>query len=105
MGTYAAKHYSDDVPADKKTERIVRLVELQKHITGEINQQMVGETFEVLVEERVKKDTALLSGRTDHFKNTVFPREDCMIGDLIRVIIKRSRGGTLYGWMGGRVDA
>jgi tRNA-2-methylthio-N6-dimethylallyladenosine synthase len=97
MGTYAAKHYNDDVPADKKTERIVRLVELQKQITGEINQQLVGETFEVLVEERVKKDRSLLSGRTDNFKNTVFPRDDCKIGDLVHVAIEKSRGGTLYG--------
>jgi tRNA-2-methylthio-N6-dimethylallyladenosine synthase len=101
-GTYAARHYNDDVPADSKTERIVRLVELQKQITGEINQQLVGRTLEVLVEETVKKDDSLLSGRTDSFKNTVFPREDWTAGDLLYVAIERSRGGTLFGRAVGR---
>jgi tRNA-2-methylthio-N6-dimethylallyladenosine synthase len=96
-GTYAARHHDDDVPPDKKTERIVRLVELQKQVTGEINQQQAGKTLEVLVEETVKKDPALLSGRTDSFKNTVFPRGDFVIGDLVHVAIERSRGATLYG--------
>jgi tRNA-2-methylthio-N6-dimethylallyladenosine synthase len=96
-GTYAARHYHDDVPPDNKTKRIVRLVELQKQITGEINQRLVGETLEVLVEETVKKDTTLMCGRTDNFKNTVFPRNGWRIGDLLQVAVERSRGGTLYG--------
>ncbi|EFK97077.1 tRNA-i(6)A37 thiotransferase enzyme MiaB [sediment metagenome] len=33
QGTLAAKRYKDDVPPDKKTERIVRLNELQKEIS------------------------------------------------------------------------
>jgi tRNA-2-methylthio-N6-dimethylallyladenosine synthase len=96
-GTYAARHFDDGVPPDRKTERIVRLVELQKQITGEINQQLVGKTLEVLVEETVKKDASMLSGRTDNFKNAVFPRNNCMVGDLVKVEIDRSRGATLYG--------
>ncbi|MFH1755862.1 MAG: tRNA (N6-isopentenyl adenosine(37)-C2)-methylthiotransferase MiaB [Candidatus Latescibacterota bacterium] len=97
MGTYAAKHYHDDVPAKTKTERIVRLVELQKQITGEINQKLVGKIFEILVEGPAAKDHKLLSGRTDNFKNTVFPQNDRKIGDLVRVTVEKSRGGTLYG--------
>ncbi len=104
MGTYAARHYTDDVPAGKKTERIVRLVELQKQITGEINQGLVGSTQEVLIEDTVKKNKSLLSGRTDSFKNTVIPREDWKIGDVVNVTIERSRGGTLYGRAVDRID-
>jgi tRNA-2-methylthio-N6-dimethylallyladenosine synthase len=97
MGTYAARHYSDDVPAKKKTERIVRLVELQKQVTGEINQLLVGKTLEVLVEQPYAKDQSQQSGRTDNFKNTVFPQTDSKIGDFVHVAIEKSRGGTLYG--------
>jgi len=104
MGTYAARHYNDDVPAKRKTERIVRLVELQKQITGEINRQLVGRTMEVLAEEAVKRDTSLLSGRTDSFKNTVFPREEWKVGELLKVTVERSRGGTLYGRAFERID-
>ncbi|UCG52749.1 MAG: tRNA (N6-isopentenyl adenosine(37)-C2)-methylthiotransferase MiaB [Candidatus Latescibacterota bacterium] len=96
-GTYAARKLSDDVPPEKKTERIVHLIELQKRITGEINQQYVGETVEVLVEETPKKDPGALSGRTETFKNTVFPKENFTIGDLVDVSIERSRGSALFG--------
>jgi len=103
-GTYAAKHYEDDVPPGKKTERIVRLVELQKRITGEKNQSLVGSTFEVLAEEVSKKDERFLTGRTDTFKATVFPKNGCGIGDMVQVRIERAKGGTLYGEVTSHVD-
>jgi tRNA-2-methylthio-N6-dimethylallyladenosine synthase len=96
-GTYAARHFRDDVPAAEKTSRIVELVEQQKSITGEINRAMVGRMEEVLVEDSWPKDESRVVGRTDGFKNTVIPRGDLKPGDLVRVRIDRSRGGTLYG--------
>ncbi|NIM65319.1 MAG: tRNA (N6-isopentenyl adenosine(37)-C2)-methylthiotransferase MiaB [Candidatus Latescibacteria bacterium] len=96
-GTHAAKHFKDDVPAEKKTERIVRLVELQKRITGEINQQFVGRTLEVLVEDSSIRDKSLAVGRTDGFKNAIFPKNGLALGELVDVRIERAKGGTLYG--------
>ena len=92
--------------AEKKTERIVRLVDLQKRITGEINRTYVGKTVEVLVEEEPEKHPGSLSGRTDTFKNTIFPKENFEIGDLVLVEIERSRGSALFGRaVGRRADA
>ena len=101
-GTYAARKLEDDVPPDVKTSRIMRLVELQKQITGEINQTLVGGTFEVLVEEPAKKEPGAMIGRTDTFKPVVFTAAlpgggECRPGDMVRVRIERSRGGTLFG--------
>jgi tRNA-2-methylthio-N6-dimethylallyladenosine synthase len=96
-GTYAARKLKDDVSPEQKTERIVRLVELQKWITGEINQGLVGRTFEVLVEEPAKKEPGCVMGRTDTFKTAVFPGEDFKPGDLVDVRIDRSHGATLFG--------
>jgi tRNA-2-methylthio-N6-dimethylallyladenosine synthase len=96
-GTGAARKLKDDVPADTKTDRIVRLVELQKQITGEINQGVVGQTFEVLVEETSPKDPGCLVGRTDTFKPVVFPAGRAKAGDLVEVRIERSRGARLFG--------
>ena len=101
-GTTAARRLPDDVAPEKKTERIVRLVELQKRITGEINATYVGKTVEVLVEEEPEKHPGSLSGRTDTFKNTIFPRENYEIGDLVMVEIERSRGSALFGRSVGR---
>jgi tRNA-2-methylthio-N6-dimethylallyladenosine synthase len=96
-GTYAARKLKDDVAPEKKTERIVRLVELQKEITGRINERLVGRTLEVLAEEPAEKEPGSLIGRTDTFKSTVFPAGDHRPGDLVHVRIDRSRGATLFG--------
>jgi tRNA-2-methylthio-N6-dimethylallyladenosine synthase len=96
-GTYAARKLRDDVASERKTERIVRLVELQKRITGEINRTYVGKTVEVLVEAEPEKHPGSLSGRTDTFKNTIFPGESYRIGDLVVVEVERSRGSALFG--------
>ena len=96
-GTWAERNLEEDVTPEQKTERIVHLVELQKRITGEKNQDLAGQTFEVLVEETAKKQPDCLIGRTDTFKPTVFPRERYEIGDLVDVKIEKSRGGTLFG--------
>ncbi|MEJ2719948.1 MAG: tRNA (N6-isopentenyl adenosine(37)-C2)-methylthiotransferase MiaB [bacterium] len=100
-GTYAARKLPDDVAPAVKTERIVRLVELQKQITGEINQTYVGTTVEVLVEDEPKKYPGMLAGRTETFKNTIFPRGNVRIGDLVRVTVARSRGSGLFGYVAG----
>jgi tRNA-2-methylthio-N6-dimethylallyladenosine synthase len=103
--THAERTLPDDVAPERKTERIVRLVELQKRITGEINRTYVGKTVEVLVEEEMEKPPGFSSGRTETFKNTIFPAEDCRIGDLVRVAIERSRGSALFGRVARRAGA
>lgn len=96
-GTYAARKLEDDVSDAAKTQRIMELVDIQKQITGEINHTLVGETFEILVEEAARrKEPDCMLGRTDTFKPTIFP-SDCKPGELVRVRIEGSRGGTLFG--------
>jgi len=97
QGTYAQRKLRDDVPANEKTRRIVELVALQKQITGEINQTLVGTTHDVLIEDAVDKQPGFVSGRTDSFKRTLLSAEGVEIGDTVRVEIERARGATLYG--------
>jgi tRNA-2-methylthio-N6-dimethylallyladenosine synthase len=97
QGTYAARKLTDDVPEEMKTERIMRLVDLQKQITGEINQTLVGKTVEVLVENENKKHPGSLSGRTDTFKTTIFPGDQSCVGHLVNVTVERTRGAGLFG--------
>jgi tRNA-2-methylthio-N6-dimethylallyladenosine synthase len=96
-GTFAERKLRDDVPPEVKTERIVRLVELQKQITGEVNEGLVGQILEVLTEETARKDEVCWVGRTDTFKNTVFPKLSYQPGEPVNVLIESSRGGTLFG--------
>ncbi|MBE6332004.1 MAG: 30S ribosomal protein S12 methylthiotransferase RimO [Bacteroidales bacterium] len=49
-GTYAAKHYKDDVPADVKQRRLDTLMSLQQEISLATQQEKVGRTFKVIID-------------------------------------------------------
>jgi len=53
-GTVSARRMVDDVPAEEKMRRFRLLEELQERISAEINARYLGETVEVLFEEKVK---------------------------------------------------
>jgi tRNA-2-methylthio-N6-dimethylallyladenosine synthase len=97
QGTYAQRRLPDDVPGEEKTRRIVELVALQKRITGETNQTLVGSEQDILIEERDAKSPGIVTGRTDHFKHTAIPADGIEVGDLVRVRIESARGATLQG--------
>ena len=47
-----AYQYEDDVPADVKEDRVAQIMEVQQDISRELNQQMVGNTYRVLVDRK-----------------------------------------------------
>lgn len=49
-GTYSARHYKDDVPADVKQSRLDTLMEAQETISAEIQEEKVGKTLKVIVD-------------------------------------------------------
>ncbi|MBN2648461.1 MAG: tRNA (N6-isopentenyl adenosine(37)-C2)-methylthiotransferase MiaB [Prolixibacteraceae bacterium] len=96
-GTYAAKHLNDDVPEEVKSERLTRIIELQKQLSLESNKRDVGKIFEVLVEGNSKKSENELSGRNEQNKMVVFPRENYQKGDIVKVKIEGYTQTTLLG--------
>ena len=97
QNTIASRKYLDDVPPEKKTERIVRLNELQKRISLKKNREAIGRTFEVLVEGPSKKRPDEWMGRTDGNKIVVFPKGAFQAGDLIQVKVRDASANTLFG--------
>lgn len=98
--TYAERELEDDVPDDVKNERLQQIIELQEQISREICETRIGEVDEVLVEGESKRDPDELSGRTDDFKNTVFPKPDddsVEAGDFVDVEIQDCTSHTLLG--------
>jgi tRNA-2-methylthio-N6-dimethylallyladenosine synthase len=83
--TLSARQLIDDVPEDEKERRRRELDELQAQIVGEINQQFVGTSVEVLVEEK-RKDR--WCGRTRGNKLVFFEDERDLLGQLIGVNIE-----------------
>jgi len=82
-GTPAAR-LPDDLPPVEKERRRRALEELQANITEEINQALLGETLEILVEERRK---GKWKGRTRSNKLVFFPDDSDWRGKLAPVQI------------------
>lgn len=87
-GTAASKKYPDDVSEEKKTDRLVRLNELQKDITYQKNCAHIGETCEILIESTSShKSDAECVGRTDGNKLVILPQASHHRGQMISVKI------------------
>ena len=97
-GTIAARRHPDDVPEEKKTERIVRLNELQNEISLEKNRRHIGEIHEVLIEqESTRKSPHDYQGRNDGNKIVIFPKGDYRRGDFVHVKICDATPNVLKG--------
>ena len=98
-GTPAAS-LPDDVPAEVKQQRLVRLqaqLDAQAHA---ISDAMVGTTQRLLVERHAKKDARELAGRTENNRWVNFAGPARLIGHFVDVLITDSRRNSLRG----RVD-
>jgi ribosomal protein S12 methylthiotransferase len=69
-GTYAAKHYKDDVSDDVKQNRMDRLMLLQQGISMEINTAKVGQTVRVIID---REEPDFFVGRTEFDSPEVDP--------------------------------
>lgn len=94
--TVASRTMPDDISDEIKTDRIVRLIEQQRHISFLRNQQHLGEVFAVMVEGYGKKPKQLL-GRNDGNKIIVFPDTGAIPGEFVNVNIEEVTPNTLIG--------
>jgi len=96
-GTKAYK-MEDDVPDEVKTERLQEIIELQKQISFEINQQLISKEEIVLIEGYSRKSKSFLSGRTDNNKVLIIPFEKTIKeGKYIKAKVTRATHATLFG--------
>jgi tRNA-2-methylthio-N6-dimethylallyladenosine synthase len=97
--TIAERKYPDDVPERVKSERVTRLVDLQKSISLRKNEELLGQTVIVLVEGDAKKSSAQWMGRTDGNITVVWEKNGSGIrpGDCIPMTITRVSATTLFG--------
>lgn len=61
-GTYGDKHYTDNIPAEVKQERMNILMDAQENISLEINEAKVGKSFKVIID---REDADYYIGRTE----------------------------------------
>jgi len=91
-----AMRWKDDIPEEVKLDRLQRLMDLQNEISNEERQQMLGNSYEVLV-ERYNKDGRMLKGRTRCWKKVIFEGDESLIGTLQPVKVHSYSHQTLIG--------
>lgn len=96
-GTFASKHFPDDVPEETKIRRLEELIALQNELSAEANQRCIGREYEVLIEGVSKRSKEQLFGRTEQNKVVVFNRGEHRIGQYVRVRITEASSATLKG--------
>lgn len=96
-GTYAARHYPDDVPDEVKQRRLDRIIALQARHSAWRNAQYVGRVCRVLCEGASKKDKNRLFGRNSQGIVVVFDAAGHRVGDFVQVRITDATQGTLLG--------
>ena len=102
-GTFAAKHYKDDIPQEEKERRVDTLMAIQQSISSEILSQMVGTTQRVVID---REEEEYYVGRTQYDS----PEVDCEVliekeakgerleaGNYYEVTIIKSDDFDLYG--------
>jgi tRNA-2-methylthio-N6-dimethylallyladenosine synthase len=83
-GTVATRRMDDDISDAEKRRRFHLLEDLQEKIVGEINAKLLGQTVEVLFEEKVK---GRWKGRTPTNKLVFVESDDDLRGQVERVTI------------------
>ncbi len=97
-GTIAEKKFPDDIDDDVKTDRLMRLVDLQRAICLERNLATIGQTLEVLVEqEGSAKSPNDTQSRSDDNRTVIFPRTEHKMGDFLQVKITGATTSVLKG--------
>ena len=98
-GTYSAKHYKDDVPADVKQQRLDKLMRIQQNISAELEAEKVGKVMRVII-DRQEGDWYI--GRTEFCSPEVDPEvllpasEELTIGEFYQVQITDAEEFDLY---------
>jgi len=92
--TVSERRMVDDVPDEEKKARLAHLDELQAVVCAEINQQWLGQTLEVLVEDQYK---GKWRGRTPQNKIVFFESEQDWRGKLTNVEILHTSSWSMQG--------
>ncbi len=94
LPTLASK-LSAEIPEEEKGRRLGLLQAVQKQITLERNQELVGKEEEILVEGQSKRDPGWLTGRTRSNRVVNFPGKESLIGRLVPVKITEAYQNSL----------
>ena len=101
--TWAHRRMVDDIPEERKQERLAELIKESLRGQKELADEQVGNVHLVLM-DKIQEKRKQFSGRSDTFKSVHFPMGDLdlAIGDYCEVLITKSTGKSLVGEFLGR---
>lgn len=80
--TYCDKYYKDDVPLKVKKRRTEKIMEIQREISQQVNDSMIGKTMRILVD---RKEEDYYVGRTEYDSPEVDPEVLIHSDKLLRI--------------------
>jgi len=92
-----AAAYADSIPEEVKTERFLKLEELQRRIQKQRYSRYEGKIVEVLVEGESVRSSDDCFGHTRCNKVVNFPGQKELIGQLVKVKVTAIKPNSLYG--------
>ncbi len=99
-GTYAAQHFTDEIPQEVKEQRLGQIMELQEKIALELNEAKVGQTMKVMID---REEADYFVGRTEFDSPEVDPEvlveksEGLAVGEFAQVKITEAMPFELIG--------
>ena len=96
-GTYAARHFKDDISPELKQRRLEEIITLQQKHSFERNKRFLDNECSVLIDKSSKKSNEYWSGRTSENNVVVFPKYNFTLGDIVNVKVQDCTTATLIG--------
>ena len=100
-GTYAKRHFKDEVPEEVKQQRLSQIMRIQQRIAAELTEQKMGQTLRVIID---RKEGDYYVGRTEFDSPEVDPevlipmaQAKLRIGAFYNVRITGAEEFDLYG--------
>jgi len=100
IGTYSHKHYTDNVPAEVKEERLDYIMRIQEDISGQISEGKSGKVYRTIVD---REEDDFYIGRTEYDSPEVDPEvliskdQKLKTGEFYPVKITETQPFELYG--------
>ncbi|MBO1362772.1 30S ribosomal protein S12 methylthiotransferase RimO [Prevotella sp. A2931] len=100
-GTFSAEHYTDNIPEEVKQKRLDYLMEVQQHISAELESEKIGKVMKVILD---RKEGQYYVGRTEFCSPEVDPEvlipvgeKKLRVGNFYQVKIVQAEEFDLYG--------
>ena len=94
-GTFASRHFKDDIEESEKIRRLNEIIALQQELSAQQNRSCIGKEYEVLVEGISKRSKEQFYGRTEQNRTAVFDRGNHKIGDFVKIRVVDATAATL----------